>query len=210
MLSVFIDAEYVIQSLRGLNGKPRNYRIGIDDIYWDEIIRFLARKRDIRHIYYYSAQLDREENPETFQRQQCYLEATQCSLGQAYTTIRLGKMLKVRTKTKATWDGTRTNKIFGTPTWVQKGIDVKIVLDMLMGAFNNEYDTAILIAGDSDFAELLEILRTTLNKTCELVTFDRSDSRIQDNLVNAASSHVVIDYKTGTNKFWRVFEHRES
>jgi uncharacterized LabA/DUF88 family protein len=211
-VSVFIDAEYAIQSMRSLRGKPRGYRIAIDDIHWKNIIDFVVKDRTLVSAYYYTSQLDPDENPKTFEHQQHYLAAVQQDIGLGITKMRLQKMVKIRNKTGATWDENRDshNKAEASNSWVQKGCDTKIILDMLMGAFTNEYDTCVLIAGDSDFTELLETIKEKLNKKCELITFDRYDSRLQGDLPKAATLHNTIDYKIGNHKFWETFEHHNN
>ena len=42
------------------------------------------------------------------------------------------------------------------PDYVQKGVDTRIVVDLLGLAHRDSYDTAILVSGDGDFACALE------------------------------------------------------
>ena len=41
----------------------------------------------------------------------------------------------------------------------QKGVDVLISLDMLLIAHKNNYDTAVLVSGDGDFADIVRMLK---------------------------------------------------
>lgn len=41
-------------------------------------------------------------------------------------------------------------------THVEKGVDTRIVVDMLLHASKDNYDTAILVSGDGDFARACE------------------------------------------------------
>ncbi|OGO40608.1 MAG: hypothetical protein A2Z03_03985 [Chloroflexi bacterium RBG_16_56_8] len=42
---------------------------------------------------------------------------------------------------------------------VEKGVDIKIAVDMLKLAHNNVYDTAILVSGDGDFADAVQAVK---------------------------------------------------
>jgi uncharacterized LabA/DUF88 family protein len=41
----------------------------------------------------------------------------------------------------------------------EKGVDVALVIDMLTGAFEGQYDTAILVSSDGDFRPAVEAVR---------------------------------------------------
>ncbi len=41
----------------------------------------------------------------------------------------------------------------------EKGVDVKLAIDMIKGAFENEFDFSVLISGDADFIPALELVR---------------------------------------------------
>lgn len=63
----------------------------------------------------------------------------------------------------------KTTPILAT-YWEQKGVDVKLSIDMISKAQRNEYDTAILISGDGDFVELVKLVKAmgkhVVNATC--------------------------------------------
>lgn len=55
--------------------------------------------------------------------------------------------------------------------WVEKGVDVALVTDMLGMAFRNVYDIAILVSGDRDLAQAVEEVKR-LGKRVEIVSFE--------------------------------------
>jgi len=66
---------------------------------------------------------------------------------------------------------------------VEKGTDINIASNMLTMAFNNSYDIAVLVSCDSDYATVLNTLRT-LGKLSSLAIVDGQRSR----LLNKADS----------------------
>ena len=47
---------------------------------------------------------------------------------------------------------------------VEKGVDALLVQDIIVGAFDNRFDTALIISGDRDFAAVLEFLKVRFPK----------------------------------------------
>lgn len=41
----------------------------------------------------------------------------------------------------------------------EKGVDVQIAIDMVKGAYKNEFDYCILVSGDADFIPALELVK---------------------------------------------------
>ena len=58
----------------------------------------------------------------------------------------------------------------------EKGIDVHIALEMVMGAFRDQFDVAILFSGDSDLIPAIEEVRR-LGKRCEVAAWDGRANR---------------------------------
>ena len=59
----------------------------------------------------------------------------------------------------------------------EKGIDVKIATDLLVGAMDNRYDTAILVSSDSDLIPAIDCVRLKLKKRVEYVGFSINDPK---------------------------------
>jgi uncharacterized LabA/DUF88 family protein len=53
----------------------------------------------------------------------------------------------------------------------EKGIDVKISVDLIIGALDNKYDTAILVSSDTDLVPALDLVRYRFHKKVEYVGF---------------------------------------
>ena len=59
----------------------------------------------------------------------------------------------------------------------EKGIDVKIAVDMLVGAFDNKYDTAIIVSSDSDLIPIIDWIRKRTKKKIEYIGFSIPDPK---------------------------------
>ena len=178
---IFIDAEYVINSAKHLRGAPG--KVSINKINWQSIINRLSEGKKLIRTYYYTAKLDENTNNETFQKQAEYLQRLKHDI--PFLELRLGRLVKMG------------------ESWIQKGIDVKLSLDMVIKAFRNHYDVAALIAGDSDFIDLIEEVKDKYGKQVLLLTFDREDAMVNEELLLAADWYYYIDYETGEEyNFW--------
>lgn len=53
----------------------------------------------------------------------------------------------------------------------EKGIDVKLAIDLIIGAIDNKYDSAILISSDTDLVPAIDLVRRRFKKKIEYVGF---------------------------------------
>jgi len=53
----------------------------------------------------------------------------------------------------------------------EKGIDVKIGVDLILGAMDNKYDIAILVSSDTDLVPAINVVRERFNRKIEYIGF---------------------------------------
>lgn len=70
----------------------------------------------------------------------------------------------------------------GKPIYVEKGVDVALVTEMLSMAFKNAYDVAILVAGDDDYLGAVEEIKN-MGKRVEIASFEY-DSEKDERLIS--------------------------
>jgi uncharacterized LabA/DUF88 family protein len=71
----------------------------------------------------------------------------------------------------------------------QKGVDALIAIDMVSKAYENQYDIAVLLAGDDDFVDVVNAVKNT-GKQVYGMYFSK---HISDNLKNALDARVAIE-----------------
>lgn len=75
----------------------------------------------------------------------------------------------------------------------EKEIDVKLATDMLSSAFENLYDTCVLVSGDGDFKPVLEKI-ISLGKNVEIWAFKETISQRLSQLVLYNNLNFLDDY----------------
>lgn len=80
--------------------------------------------------------------------------------------------------------------------FVEKGVDVALVTDMLSMAFKNAYDIAVLVSGDNDYIGAVEEIKR-LGKRVEVASFEhnpKDDTRfISADLKMVADKFISLD-----------------
>jgi uncharacterized LabA/DUF88 family protein len=125
---VFIDGSNFYHSLKELQQRSH-----IDFVHLIE--KLVGLDRRLVRVYYYNAPVNREEAPNRYRNQQRFFAMLR---NLDYFEIRLGRLEK------------RAGRI------VEKGVDVKLGVDMVAFAARDLYDTAILISGDGDFSDAVQ------------------------------------------------------
>lgn len=151
----FIDGSNLYHSLRQHYG-----RTNIDFV---ELCSRLANGRDLVRAYYYNAAIDQQRDPERYANQLRFFDR-----------MRRIPRLEVRL-------GTLVYRADPEVPPYEKGIDVRIATDMLTHAFRANYDVAILVSGDTDFADAIQAVKD-LGRNVEVALFGNpaSSRRLRD------------------------------
>lgn len=88
----------------------------------------------------------------------------------------------------------------------EKGIDVKIATDLLVGAFDDKYDTAIVVSSDSDLVPAIDWVRNRKKKRVEYIGFSIPDA--QDSK-KSTKPLTVMFYKTDVQRVFSDIEMRK-
>jgi uncharacterized LabA/DUF88 family protein len=168
---IFIDGNNLYHSLKHVVGRT--------NLDFHEFSYRLVGERHLIRTYYYNAPLNREDDDEKHRMQQSFFDSLDSV---PYLTKRFGRLEKRVVRLNLP-DGT----FISTPTYVEKGVDTHIVIDMLTFAFKDTYDTAVLVSGDEDFTIVVEKIKE-LGKHVEVANLGGSFL-----LRQAADKYTLID-----------------
>ena len=132
-ISIFIDGSNLYHSIKD------TLSINHDNVDFSKLIKLLRNNRLLINTLYYNASLDRSYNEDIYWKQQKFFSELRNI--PAFKII-LCNMRKIR-------------KADGKFEYAVKGDDIYLATDMLSGAYENLYDTAILISGDGDFRPVI-------------------------------------------------------
>jgi uncharacterized LabA/DUF88 family protein len=161
---IFIDGSNMYHSLKH-NFKRTDVDVG------KFVQRLLDRRRLVR-TYYYNARVGRKEEPERYLAQQKFFDSIMVI---PYTELRLGRLVYVN------WPS--------APPY-EKGVDIQLATDMITHSFKNNYDVAILVAGDSDYVGALQAVKDN-GKNVEVALFGKERTSMQ--LREVADRIITID-----------------
>ncbi len=128
---VFIDGSNFYHGLKNIIDKKR---IDFNNL----TNQLVTNDRKLIRVYYYNSPVNQKQFPEMYKEQQKFFISIQ-SL--PYYELKLGR-LEPR-----------------NGTVVEKGVDVKLALDMVMFCVRDQYDVAILISADGDFADAVQYVK---------------------------------------------------
>lgn len=148
-LMIFIDGSNLYHSLKGIFKRT--------DIDIGKFCQKLLERRRLIRIYYYNAVVGRREEPERFRDQQAFFNSVAAI---PYVELRLGRLVYMN------WPN--------TPPY-EKGVDIQLATDLLTHNFKNNYDVAVLVAGDTDYVGALQAVKDN-GKNVEVVLFGKEQS----------------------------------
>ena len=108
--------------------------------------------------YYYGARLDQTREPERYKFQQSFYDKLESI---PRFELRLGQL--------------RYPPNFPSVAAYEKGVDIRLATDMLVHAYQDHYDVAILVSSDTDFVDVVQGVKNS-GKNIEAVLFSTSGS----------------------------------
>jgi len=172
-IMIFIDGSNLYHSLKSIFKRT--------DIDIGKFCDKLLEKRRLIRIYYYNARVGLREEPERYHDQQKFFAGVTAI---PYTELRLGRLVY--------------NNWPAAPPY-EKGVDIQLATDMITHGFKNNYDTAILVAGDNDFVGAIQAVKDN-GKNLEVALFGKEQTSIQ--LRKVADRVIVINSRL-LNKCWK-------
>ena len=149
---IFIDGSNLYHSLKNHFGRT--------DLDMGRFCRKILGRRQLIRIYYYNARVGQKEEPERYKQQQAFFTGINAI---PYSELRLGRLVY--------------NNWPSVPPY-EKGIDVQLATDMITHSFKNNYDVAILVAGDNDFVGAIQAVKDK-GKHVEVALFGRKGTSWQ-------------------------------
>ena len=116
--------------------------------------------------------MGQKEEPQRYKDQKKFLAGVEAI---QYTELRLGRLVY--------------NNWPNSPPY-EKGVDIQLATDMITHSFKNNYDVAILVAGDNDFVGALQAVKDN-GKNVEVALFGKERTSMQ--LRNVADRVITID-----------------
>lgn len=130
-VAIFIDGSNLYYSLKNLK-KGR--------IDFQKLLQLLTKDKMLISTFYYNAPLNIKVNPKTYWEQQKFFNELRKIPD---FKVILCKLRKHKRK--------NNNYVFDV-----KGDDVHLAVDLVSGAYENLYDTAIIVSGDEDFVPAIK------------------------------------------------------
>jgi uncharacterized LabA/DUF88 family protein len=161
---IYIDGSNVYHSL-----KDQFRRTNLN---FERFCQKLVDKRQLIRIYYYNAPVDQAKEPQRYEEQLKFFDRMRRI---PYMEVKLGRLVYRNWPQEPAYE---------------KGIDVRLAVDMITHAHRGNYDVAILVSGDNDFADALQAVKDE-GKRVEVALFGREWSSQQ--LRDAADRAIDIN-----------------
>jgi len=170
---IFIDGSNMYHSLKHFFKRT--------DIDIGKFCNKLLEKRRLIRIYYYNARVGLREEPERYHDQEKFFAGITAI---PYCELRLGRLVY--------------NNWPNSPPY-EKGVDIQLATDMITHSFKNNYDEAILVAGDNDFVGALQAVKDN-GKNVEVALFGKERTSMQ---LRKVADKVITINKRLINKCWK-------
>jgi len=150
---IFIDGSNLYHLVKKLVPEKKP-----NDFDFEKFTKFLAVDRKLVRIYYYNCPLDRKKDEEAYIKQQKFFDKIQRIPNFSFVLCRMQKKKS-------------NNKII----YEAKEDDIHLAVDMVKLAYNDAYDTAILVSSDGDFVPAVQAVKEK-GKNVENIGFENKFS----------------------------------
>jgi uncharacterized LabA/DUF88 family protein len=157
---VFIDGSNFYYAIK------RAY--GITRVDFQKLLEHLRQGRKLIRAYYHITSVPEEKDIQEARSQQRFLHALRRV---PYLEIKFGRLEKRETECVSC-------KVKSS-IWVEKAVDVTLAVDMVRMAYQNSYDTAVVVSGDGDFSAAVEVVKNA-GKNVEFAYPNRTWARNPD------------------------------
>ena len=172
---VFIDGSNLYYALKAEMG-----RASLD--YEKFALALCGSTRRLVHTHYYNVPLRQATNPDAYRGQQRFYAQLQRA---PHLSVHLGRLADRTRDEECPNCGHRYEVRFQA----EKRVDVQLATHMLAHAFDDQYDTAVLVSQDGDFVPVVQEVRR-LGKAVENAEFP---SRLPSHLGSACSSVIRLE-----------------
>jgi len=156
-VAIYIDGQNTYFALKAMSMEQ------ISKYNYNRLIQYLNDGNQISYVGYYVGQVTREKSSKKsellYEGQQRFLSLLKKNIPNLH--LILGKVMGVDK------DG---QKVF-----YEKGVDVRIAIDMVQHAFQNKFDEAMLLSSDSDLLPAVKVLQE-YKKTVSYIGFRKQKS----------------------------------
>ena len=172
-IMIFIDGSNLYHSLKNIFSRT--------DLDIGKFCHKLLGRRKLVRIYYYNAKVGKKEEPERYKHQQAFFAGVNAI---PYSELRLGRLVYTN------WPS--------VPPY-EKGIDIQLATDMITHSYKNNYDVAILVAGDSDYVGAIQAVKDN-GKHVEVALFGKGGTsrRLRD-----VADRVITINKSFLRECWK-------
>jgi uncharacterized LabA/DUF88 family protein len=152
---------------------------------------FPPPRNQLNHIRYFTAHVNaRPNNPQQRLRQQTYLRALRTI---PHLTIHLGSYLEKPVRMPLHPPPATGPKTVQVMKSEEKGSDVNLAAYLLVDAFDDEYEAAVVVSNDSDLAEPIRLVRRKFRKTVLVLHPCGPGRKRSIELRNVASKSINVD-----------------
>jgi len=150
---IFIDGSNLYHITKALlpDKKP-------NDFNFEKFVKYLAGDRNLIRTYYYNVPLDIMRNLNAYMKQQKFFDKIQRIPNFTFILCRMQK-----------------RKVDGKVIYEVKEDDIHLAVDIVKLAYNDAYDTAILVSSDGDFVPAIEAVQEK-GKEIENIGFENKFS----------------------------------